>query len=88
MAAALADRDTDAIAKVVGRHLNATCDELRLLLALRVELAGVVLTAGLGGACRRSGLAAAPLRLALLQERVHLLACVRQRLVAAITSTA
>jgi DNA-binding GntR family transcriptional regulator len=51
MAAALADRDTDAMAKVVGRHLNATCDELRRLLALRVELGGVVvLTAGIGGA--------------------------------------
>jgi DNA-binding GntR family transcriptional regulator len=48
MVAALARRDAAAIDRVVDRHLNATTDELRRLLALRVELGGVVaLTAGM-----------------------------------------
>ena len=49
MVAALSCRDADAIDKVVDRHLNTACDELRRLLALRVELGGVVaMTAGIG----------------------------------------
>jgi DNA-binding GntR family transcriptional regulator len=48
MVAALARRDVAAIDRVVDRHLNATTDELRRLLALRVELGGVAaLTAGM-----------------------------------------
>lgn len=51
MVTALAHRDADAIDKVVDRHLTATCDELRRLLALRAELGGVVAPAdGLGEA--------------------------------------
>lgn len=38
----LACRDADAIDKVVDRHLNTTCDELRRLLALRIDLGGIV----------------------------------------------
>ena len=37
----LTSRDADALEKIVDRHLNTTCDELRRLLALRVDLGGI-----------------------------------------------
>jgi DNA-binding GntR family transcriptional regulator len=40
MVVALSLRDSGAIDRIVDRHLNTTCDELRRLLALRVELGG------------------------------------------------
>jgi DNA-binding GntR family transcriptional regulator len=41
MVTLLTSRDADALEKIVDRHLNTTCDELRRLLALRIDLGGI-----------------------------------------------